>query len=327
MTLDADALTKRSELLSTRSDPGRYDYTGESWEERVTLGGHEVYRSHYVDDPSSLGGPIFLRGVWGASFSLWVVGTLYRKGSVVRSSWLRRRFRAIAKYDGTEIVRGTDTPGFPFAASIRKRLYAPGTGRRKLKNYPTRFSYPRPSPEIKTLQRITCRNRDGVFLSLTTVPYTAFTRTWSGVRTPNYGKLKKKARLPINNHSVLLWNQSEPSQYHSKVSRADPSDNNWWIEYFGDPGTLNLPGTISHDERSRFQAIRRIIDKAETGIEGNVAQDIVQFRQLSRTLNDAVTRMTSAVRYLRSRNIPGAVEVLWAGKPHQMHRRDRKSVV
>lgn len=320
MTLATEALTKRSELLSTRSDPSRYDYSGETWEERVTLGGQVVYRSRSFDDPSSLGGPIFLPGVWGASFSLWVVGTVYRKGSVVRSSWLRRRFRAVPKQDGTEIVRGTDTPGFPFASSIRKRLYAPRSGRSRFKNQPTRFSYPRPSPEIKTLQRITCRNRDGVFLSLTTVPYTEYTRTWSGVRTPGYGLKRKKARLPINNHSVSIWRQSEPSQYHSKVSRTDPSDNNWWLEFFGDPGTLNLPGTIAHDERSRFQAIRRIIDRAENGIEGNVAQDIVQFRQLGRTLNDAVTRMTSAVRYLRSGNIPGAVEVLWAGKPHQIHR-------
>ena len=314
MTLSAEALTKRFELLNTRSDSSKYGYSGETWEERVTLGGREVWRSSSFDDPLSLGGPIFLAGIFGGSFSLWVVGTLYRKGSVVRSSWLRRRFRAIVKYDGTEIVRGTDTPGTPFPDSIRKRLYAPRTERSRFKNHPTRHSNLRPSPETNTLQRITCRNRDGVFLSLTTVPWTEFTRTWSGVRTPGYGAKKKKSRLPINNHSVSLWRQSEPSQYHSKVHNTDLSDNNWWLEYFGDPGTLNLPGSISHDEDARFQAIRRIIDRTDNGIEGNVAQDVVQFNQMGRTLNDAVTRMTKAVKYLRAKNIPKAVETLWQGK-------------
>jgi hypothetical protein len=125
----------------------------------------------------------------------------------------------------------------------------------------------------------------------------------------------KKKRLPINPHHVLIWEQSEPSQYYSRVHKTDIHDSNWFVEFFGDPGTLNLPGSISHDESARFQAIRRIIDRTENGIEGNVAQDIVQLNQVVRTMQDPIDRITRAVKHIRGKNIPGAVDVLWNGRP------------
>jgi len=52
----------------------------------------------------------------------------------------------------------------------------------------------------------------------------------------------------------------------------------------------------------------------ETGIEGNVAQDVVQMQQTVNTIDDVVKRMSSAVRNVRRGNIPGAVEDLWQGR-------------
>lgn len=319
MTLEADALLKRNELLSTRFDPSAVGADGLKWEVRVTLSGVEVYRSNRSDDLSLLNDPIFLRQLWGLAFSVWVVGTRYTEGIQVRSVWERVKFTRYEKAEGT-LISLLASPGFPLAKELRQRLYAPRTGRKRSSSNPTRHSSPRPSPEIKTLQRVDCRNRDGVFLVLQTFPYDAYSRTWSGINTPNYGTKKKKSRLPINNHSVSIWTQSEPSQFHSKVSRLDIHDNNWWIEHFGDPGSLGLPGSISHLASARNLAIARLIQQAESGIEGNIAQDLAQFGQLGTTLNSVVTRLVKAVSYLKGKNIPGAVEVLWSGKVPQYHR-------
>jgi hypothetical protein len=152
-----------------------------------------------------------------------------------------------------------------------------------------------------------------VFLSLTTTPIQTYTRTWSGVRTPNFSRKKRRA-LPVNPHSVLIWQQTAEPQYRSEVY-LPTGELNWWLEVFGDPASLGLPGSISHIESARFQAIRRIIDRTENGIEGNVAQDITQLGQVNRTINDAVTRITKAIKYTKQRNLNGAVNVLVSGKP------------
>lgn len=311
MTLENEALAKQSDALSRRSsDP--LGLEGERWRLVVTLGGREVYSSPLTDDLGSLGSSVFLPGIFGGSFSLWLVGKLFRGGTSRSSGWVRIKHRSRLVKDGTVLVPILPDGWTPSAKVVRRSLYKERTPYRGFRGKPNRASSLRPNPEVYTRTRVSARNRNGEWLALTAIPYNTYARTWFGVRTPNFGKTKRKM-LPVNPHSVLLWQQSEPSQYHEEYYIPDGSLN-WWVEYFGDPGTLNLPGSISHDERARFQAIRRIIDRAENGIEGNVAQDVVQMKQVVNTMQTSMERIAKAVKYVRQKHYADAKEVLWTGK-------------
>jgi hypothetical protein len=88
------------------------------------------------------------------------------------------------------------------------------------------------------------------------------------------------------------------------------------LERFGDPASLSLPGAIVHNTVAEQLAIRRVTKRTDNGIEGNVAQDIVQLSQTVRTITDVVDRVTRAVRAVRRGkvgDIATAIEAIWKG--------------
>jgi hypothetical protein len=119
--------------------------------------------------------------------------------------------------------------------------------------------------------------------------------------------------LPINNHNVTIWTQSAPSQYHLETHVS--GSYNWWIEKFGDPGSLGLPGSISHIAYARNLAIRRIIERTGTGIEGNLAQDLTQFKQTAKTIETSALRIARSLFSLRRGNLTSAINALFNDVP------------
>jgi hypothetical protein len=125
-------------------------------------------------------------------------------------------------------------------------------------------------------------------------------------------KLKKR-RLPVNPHSVLLVEQDQPGFYKA-AGPAGGSIETWWITSFCDWASLGLPRVPSHDEGTYNQAISRVIKRMESGIDGNVAQDIVQMSQTMRTITDSATRIADSVRSVKRGDIFHAADVLWKGR-------------
>lgn len=277
----------------------------------VAVGGRDVYTSGsftQVNVPNR----VFMPSIWAASFSVYLVFTLYTRGNRPVRIYRRVRWKARPVKTGTFLSfpsTGSDLPSFlPTArASARKRVKRP----RVRKFIPKKAS--RPSPEIRTSSLATFRVRHGLGLDQE-VPlvYNTFHRSWTGTTTPGFVKLKKR-RLPVNPHSVLLVEQDQPGFYKA-AGLAGGSIETWWITSFCDWASLGLPRVPSHDEGAYNQAISRVIKRMESGIDGNVAQDIVQMSQTMRTITDSATRIADSVRSVKHGDIFHAADVLWKGR-------------
>lgn len=175
-----------------------------------------------------------------------------------------------------------------------------------------RSSSLRPSPEVLTrpYNNVTEGNNGGYFLTVTPSSYTRFRRVWSGVRTPNFGKLKK-TRLPVNAHNVRIteWDDG-PGVFLNHIPSTGIFFNRFttFTTFYGVPSDSS-----SHMSEAQFKALRNLISKAQIGIEANLAQDFAQIGQTVRLIGSTAKRLTQAITSLKNGNIPGAVKNLWGG--------------
>jgi len=135
-------------------------------------------------------------------------------------------------------------------------------------------------------------------------------RTWTGVRTPNFGKLRPGQR-PVNPHSVSIKIVAFNKRVAGTAAKTPPAYNlkgGSYTEIYAEPP---IPG---HVARARNNAIRRLIDEAELGIEANLAQDLAQMNQTFRLIGDSTQRIAKTITELRRKNIPGAVNALMHGR-------------
>lgn len=142
------------------------------------------------------------------------------------------------------------------------------------------------------------------------IPILALYRTWTGVRTPNFGKLRKKA-LPVNPHSVLLKygnvNRSFAGMFNKNTGWSSINIRPF-TDIYADPIVpVHLPS-------ARNIALQRLIRSNDLGIEGNLAQDTAQIGQTFRLISNSLSRITGSVTALKRGNMLGAVNALVHGR-------------
>jgi len=152
-------------------------------------------------------------------------------------------------------------------------------------------------------------NNGGYFLNTTPSSYTRYTRTWTGVRTPNFGKLKR-SQLPVNPHTVTITETLDSPGARLNFVPATGIYFNRFRRFTSD---YPAPPGIAHNAYAEFKALRKLIERAESGIEGNIAQDIAQIGQTTRLITSTCKRLVKSITALKKGNIPGAIEALWSG--------------
>jgi hypothetical protein len=181
---------------------------------------------------------------------------------------------------------------------------------------PRRQAFPRsstirPSTETKTTADtdIVEGNNGGYFLSSSNSSYTSYSRSWTGVRTPNFGRLKK-TQLPVNPHTVSI---TETIDSPGALLTLVPSTGIYFNRFRRFTSDYPAPPGISHLPYAQFKALRKLIEKAESNIAANLAQDFAQIGQTTRLIANTATRLRKSIVALKKGNIPGAIDQLWRG--------------
>jgi len=139
-------------------------------------------------------------------------------------------------------------------------------------------------------------------------------RTWTGTRTPNFGRLKKR-QLPDNPHAVVIKLVTADS-----IHRFLPSiQNSYEYQRRSAPWSLDFPVPVDpgHLDLARNQALKKLIDRADLGIGGNLAQDFAQISQLTTLIGGTTKKLVSSINHLRKLNFPAAISALTAGRTRQ----------
>lgn len=253
----------------------------------------------------------FLRPRFDLVYSKWFYGTPYRVRKslpaylvvprngpfLVRVSTPQTAYPAVFRYGRSRAARLTKSPrskviGLPRSSTLRASPEA----------------YSRPFTNVDE------QVSGGVYsISQTVVPASVYQRTWSGVRTPNFGKLKRY-QYPVNPHTVYIKNIS--SNYCWGVNR-----NKVGPDYFSKIRTFtnrySEPGVPTHLSGARNKALKKLIDQAQLGIQANLAQDLAQLGQTFNLIAGNATKIYQSVRALKRGNISQAARILTAGrKPH-----------
>ena len=312
MTSEADAEKVRDRILGyvgSFTDISRND---ETLHFVVVKNQVTVYTSAAFTLTDDLPKRIFLPTVYGASFTVYLVYTLYASGRKPVRIYNRIRYRTHPVKTGTFLSFPRVDSDLPvLLPKVRNSARQRQKRNRVRKFIPKKAGRLNPEDRFEVLATMRVRHGIGVDQEVPFV-YRNYHRVWSGTTTPGF-RLLKKRKLPVNPHSVLLVEQNQPGFYKSDGPAVGPIES-WWITPFCDWASLGSPRVSLHSELIRNRAISRVIKRMESGIDGNVAQDVVQIRQTVDTITDVAKRMSNAVRAVRNGNIPGAVEDLWRGR-------------
>jgi len=123
----------------------------------------------------------------------------------------------------------------------------------------------------------------------------------------------KNSRLPVNPHSVYL--------------KVTPENRciRWFRNNFKPAGDFNLiidswtffygePAPAEHLALARNKALRNLIQRAELGIEANLAQDFAQIGQTTRMIGLNARKIARSLLLLKKGNFPSAIKALTAGR-------------
>jgi hypothetical protein len=160
-------------------------------------------------------------------------------------------------------------------------------------------------------------NNGGYFLNTTSSGYIRHTRSWTGTRTPGFGKLKKQ-QLPVNPHSVAIQDITDGM---TATLSFIPSTGIFFNRFRRFTIDYPVPPSPGHNADAQFKSLRKLIERAESNIEGNIAQDIAQIGQTTRLIANTCKRLAKSVVALKKGNIPGAIEALWSGHMPRYHGR------
>jgi hypothetical protein len=176
----------------------------------------------------------------------------------------------------------------------------------------SRGSSLRPSTEqsivqFNAVEGDTCRS-----IINTPSQYVSYQRSWTGSRTPNFRRLKKK-QLPVNPHTVVLFRVQDSlglTRLSTPVGACGPqtvwSENKTSALY-----PQVVPAAPSHDAEVLNQAVKRLINRSDLDLQANLAQDLVQIGQTNRLILNAARRIRSAITNVKRGNLPGAAKALW----------------
>lgn len=172
----------------------------------------------------------------------------------------------------------------------------------------------RPNPESVSVPFPAFYQVGSTVYTNTTTPTLVFYREWSGVRTPNFGSLKKRF-LPVNNHHVDMQTNLDGEFIQVFVDPINPDVSSVfissWTALFG--ADTSRPPELSHDTSGSNVALERLTTRIGSSLDANLAQDIAQFGQLSSMMNSTVSRLVKSITSLRRRDFPGAISALWHG--------------
>lgn len=254
-------------------------------------------------------------------------GTVHR-----RRIWLNPLpERTVGKTGRREIVFDQKRLGYPSA--IRK---VRGSVRREHINPKRAAADPhkkrvRPSPETRSKSFkhvIEIMFTDGSYSlneNASVHVHPLYERIWTGVRTPNYAKLRK-SQLPVNPHTVSLREVNANTFYRLTDGRQTPGRKDFNLELCAFSLKYAPPAGPVHSPRPLNHAIKRLIDKAGVGIDANLAQDLSQIGQIVRMLGTNTQRIVNSVKALKKGNIPGAVSALVAGRTRASRNLGKPSV-
>lgn len=146
---------------------------------------------------------------------------------------------------------------------------------------------------------------------ITNLPYVSKARTWTGTTTPNYGRLKDRGLLPVNDHSVQLF-EKDDAGYHKEQHHFDSNGEEWAWSLFGqtfDHIAGALPSVPSHLDGVYDRALARVAGNASS-IDANIAQDVGELSQTTRMISNHVRRITQSLRALKRGNASDAIRIL-----------------
>lgn len=146
--------------------------------------------------------------------------------------------------------------------------------------------------------------------SLETVPYASYVRTWSGSRTPGFGR-KRRGSLPNNSHSVNLRRVSINNEYRRETRfdlEGDLASDITVFDRYRSQGFA--PAEPFHNDSAYDKALKRLLDRSN-GMSANLAQDFAQVGMTVNLISDAARRIAGAGRDIKRGNILGAVQTLW----------------
>jgi len=151
--------------------------------------------------------------------------------------------------------------------------------------------------------------------------YQAHNRSFSSTNTPGFGSKKGKS-LPVNPYTLSLtdtndgvvftrtWNPTTP------FSGGDYSMVQSWQRFSLQYGSL-IPAAPGFPDATTYnRALSKIIEKCESEIAGNIAQDFAQYGQTTRLIAETATRLVSSYSALRRKDFKSAVKYLAKGKEH-----------
>lgn len=241
--------------------------------------------------------------------------TVYRgsRGLTTLSKWLTN-VTSISKgilYIGVTKGGSLSTTVAKLRSSARVRYYRPRSGWARKNNL-------RPNPEQRNASFPNYywdigNNPNGSFQGNTT--FISYLRTWSGVRTPGFGSLKK-SELPVNPHSVTIREQpGAPIGIEGSYRTSGFPGHFWRTQYLF--SFVRSPDYWSevpaHYVPAYDRAVKRLIKTAGNQIHTNMAQNLAQVDQLIRLVATTTRRLVGSVSALKKGNLNGAVKALWQG--------------
>lgn len=278
-----------------------------------------VFESAEVADYRELAGP----------FSVDREGYVLRLVVILRTGspkWTLFAFRAPSSYLAMKV-----SPSFPYGKGLRLNVsYASGLPSLVAKAKRSAYmavkqsrrpfvhkSSVRPSPEVRT-GTVPLFHMDGPTITNISVspPFTTYSRTWTGTRTPNFAKLKDWHQLPVNGHSVsMLVEFDDYGLWDEQIRTLNPALSSISLSKFptGTTWGPSLPNP-SHDVKASNKAVKRLIGRSNSAIDANLAQDTAQLGQTVRVIGDAATRIAKSFTALKRGNIPLAVKSLWQSR-------------
>jgi hypothetical protein len=260
--------------------------------------------THYVRDGDKLRQVLFLFEYrWG---SRWSVRVPVRS---VNFTWIQP--------GRASFPNGGSLPQYRTAISIGRRRVSTllKTRRSQLPRFQQSSSL-RPSPErrFKLFTSISQNSTVGPHtIVITPAARMVYERTWTGTRTPGFGKLKQK-KLPVNPHSVLIVEEPCDFIMYYDFKFSPPNSTSYTFEVTPFTQVIGRPSRPGHNVTARNKAIDHLKEEAELGIDANLAQDFAQIGQITSLIGTNVSRILKSVRSLKKGQIPQAIGHLTAGR-------------
>lgn len=174
----------------------------------------------------------------------------------------------------------------------------------------TRVRRPRDNPESDTLILIQSWVEGGTLRSYAETPYTSYHRSYQGVQTPGFRKLKKKD-LPINDYGLVLLKRGDYGEYlhntyHNAQGQLERDD--VFTTPFGIPGGDSEP---SFDGTLYDKALKSLAARAQSDATSNVALNVAQIQLTVDMIAKSARRISGSLLALKRGNFKAAAKILW----------------